>query len=285
MQTREIYPNPPLRLVAVELRFPVTRQAASVDVWDAFEEAFGSDLPEVDAKVKVADDVLPRGSRFTPVFVRTSEERDRAVTLRYGALNVEFSRYGSYEDLRHFLARALHALETLPQARQITRVGIRYVNEIRRPPDAVYHGGVEFAWRDYIHPGLFPVLNELPEALRTSWFSAGLGFHSATSLGHTYLAYGATPTSSVESDGPLILNHFDEPCFLLDIDSYQAGRVERPVADSEPEVLATLDRLHDSVEAVFNYCITDKLRDEVLRRSRQKDDEEDAEDSDSGGLR
>jgi hypothetical protein len=129
------------------------------------------------------------------------------------------------------------------------------------------------------------VLNELPEALQTSWFSAGLGFHSATSLGHTYLAYGATPTSSVESDGPLILNHFDEPCFLLDIDSYQAGQVKCPVADSEPEVLATLDRLHDSVEAVFNYCITDKLRDEVLRRSRQKDDEEDAEDTNSGGLR
>ena len=57
------------------------------------------------------------------------------------------------------------------------------------------------------------------------------------------------------------------PYFLIDIDSFWQGN--GPLAHfDEGEAIAIADRLHEPVSELFERCITDVLRDQVLRRPR-----------------
>jgi uncharacterized protein (TIGR04255 family) len=63
----------------------------------------------------------------------------------------------------------------------------------------------------------------------------------------------------------LHLPALDGACFLVDIDSSRLGSEKNPLADSVTEVMKTVDELHDEVENIFTWSVTDKLRDDVFR--------------------
>ena len=190
-------------------------------------------------------------------------ERDRAVTLKYGALTVETTSYESFEKLRACINDATKALEVIPSASTITRLGLRYINEIQVPGIK----GMVRDWLPYINPSLLSPVDTPPKGFRIGYLRGHLGFHSVGSGEHAYATYGRLPQSSLEADDILQLPAREGPCFLLDIDSWRQGNAKRPVAGSRGELLSVVDRLHDAVEEVFNWSISDTLRNEVLRRS------------------
>lgn len=261
MAARENFPNPPIRLVSFELRFPIRRRVATRTVWDAFEEVFAFDLPVVELLIREDDELQLPAKATDPVLRRSTSDRDRAVTLQYGALTVETTAYSSYFKLRACINAAVKALESIPSALNVTRLGLRYINEIRVP-------GIEGRigdWKPYVNPSLLAANDSQPPGFSTSLIHGGLGFHSLSGGEHTYAAYGPLPESSIEHDGVLQLREISGPCFLLDIDSFLSGSSKAPVATTRKEVLSVVDRLHDSVETVFNWSITERLREEVLR--------------------
>src|SRR5262245_19662984 len=262
MAARENFPNPPLRLVSFELRFPVRRRVATRPVWDAFEEALATELPIVELLVREEDERQLPVDRHEPVLRRTTVNRDSVVTLRYGGLTVETTAYDSYEKLRSCINAAIEALESLATVPSVTRLGLRYINEIR-----VSGVGLTIdSWRPYVNPALLASTDSgSPAGLSTSWLQGGLGFHSTDGPEHTYVQYAPLGSSSVEPDGVLQLQGLSGPCFLLDIDSFLVDSTKEPVAATRKEVLSAVDRLHDSVEAVFEWSITESLREEVLR--------------------
>jgi uncharacterized protein (TIGR04255 family) len=261
MTSGEYFPNAPIRLVSFELRFPITRRVATRAVWDAFEEVFAADLPRVELLVRENDETQLPLSPNDPVLRRTTAERDRAVTLKYGALTVETTSYESYDKLRMCIKAATKALESIPTAPSITRLGLRYINEIQVPGLR----GMVRDWAPYINPSLLAPVEAPPKGFSVGYVRGHLGFHSVGGDEHAYATYGRLSQSSLEPDGVLQLPVLEGPCFLLDIDSSR-GSVRRPVAASRSEVLSVVDELHDAVEAVFNWSISDRLRDEVLRR-------------------
>jgi uncharacterized protein (TIGR04255 family) len=257
----ENFPNPPIRLVSFELRFPVRRRVATRPVWDAFEEAFAADLPSVELLVREDDDLQLPTKSSDPVLRRTTAKRDRAVTLRYGAVTVEMTSYTSYEKLRACISAAVEALEAIPSALTVTRLGLRYINEVRVPK---IEGRIT-DWTPYVSSSLLAAAHEHPSGLHTTWLQGGLGFHAVEGDEHAFLAYGPLPNSSVEPDGVLRLEDKRGPCFLLDIDSFLTGTTQSPVATTRQEVLGVVDRLHQLVRAVFSWSTTEKLREEVFR--------------------
>lgn len=264
----ENFPNPPLRLVSFELRFPIRRRVANRTVWDAFEEVFAKDLPSVELLVREDDELQLPVKQSEPVLRRSTADRDSVVTLRYGALTVETTSYQSYAKLRSCISAAVKALESAPSAQSVTRLGLRYINELRVPS---IEGRIT-DWKPYVNPSLLAVTDHEPEGLRTSWVQGGIGFHSEGKE-HTFAAYGPLPHSSLEPDGVLQLKKISGPCFLLDIDSFIVGSLKAPVATTRKEVLAVVDRLHEAVETVFNWSITEQLRKEVLRVPPAKEGE------------
>ncbi|WP_428983068.1 TIGR04255 family protein [Phytohabitans maris] len=255
----ENFPNPPVRLVSFELRFPVRRRIATRPVWDAFEEGLTSDLPNVESFVREGDDAQLPVHENDLVLRRSNVDRDWAVTLRYNGVTVETTAYVSYGGLRKCIDSVLLALESVPWASP-TRLGLRYINEIRVPGASRI-----LDWRPYVNPCLLSPLNDHPVGYSASYLQAGLGFHSLSGPEHTYAHYGPLPDSPLEPDDVLQLKEIDGPCFILDIDSFVSGTAKSPVAATRKEVLDVVDRLHDAVEAVFNWSITERLREEVLR--------------------
>jgi len=261
MASGENFPNPPIRLVSFELRFPIRRRVATRAVWDAFEEVFAADLPRVELLVREDDETQLPSTPDEPVLRRSAAERDRVVTLRYGSLTVETTSYESYDKLRNCIKAGVKALEAIPSATSFTRLGLRYINELRVP-------GIEGMirdWKPYVNPNFLATMEEPPSGYSASWVQGRVGFHSDKGGAHTLATYGPLAHSSVEPDGVLQLKSFEGPCFLLDIDSFARGTTRQPVATSRREVIDVVDRLHEAVESVFNWSISEKLREEVFR--------------------
>jgi uncharacterized protein (TIGR04255 family) len=269
MASRENFPNPPLRLVSFELRFPILRRIATRGVWDAFEEVLANDLPDVELLVGKEDESELPSDSSQPVLRRRTARRDWAVTLRYGGLTVETTAYSSYEKMRAIITAAVAALRPVVSVASVTRLGLRYINEVRVPGIK----GRIADWKPYVNPVLLAATEDRPPGLVTSWLEGGLGFHSERGGEHTYLGFGPLPSSWIEPDGVLQLREMTDPCFLLDIDSFLGKPARSPIATTEEEILSAVDRLHDSVEDVFIWSITERLREAVLRVPFPKDHE------------
>jgi len=176
---------------------------------------------------------------------------------------VETTTYEHWEDFRSgVVTLALRAIgDELGAIAGLDRVGLRYINEIRVPG-----AGSEAAdWRDFI----------TPELLATAALAAGqnirtmqLALHLDRGGGAELLMRaGLLEGHVVDDSGALRLPSPPQPghFFLIDTDSFWS----RPAAYDEwntRRALQIADGLHDPIDDLFESCIQEKLRDEVLRR-------------------
>jgi len=269
-QPREVYPNAQLQLVAVELRYPFAPRLGSEEALSFFVSRV-KDLPVAEP---IQEQTFVFRNEGVPdikgsfAFRLTTRDRATAATISPTKLALETTNYERYGMFRRLLKHLLEALDDYGRPAGVERLGLRYIDEIKVPdvtapsPDA---------WKPYIDHALVTpaeVVDEvLPNMRPRSWNGV---LHLQSSNGTTLVVrYGALDGHAVNPDGPLRLTRRTEPgpFFLLDIDSF--WHAEEVIADFDlSEVLATCDQLHRPISAVFERCITDRLRDEVLRKER-----------------
>lgn len=268
MADREVFTNAPLRLVSLELRYPVTSRILTRKVWDAFEQALRRELPHVEVLVGDAASYVPTGM-YDEVLRRSTEDRKRVVTLHAGAVTVELADYTQYDDLLLLARPTFDAMEALSEDLVCTHIGLRYINEV--PSGAVHAEGTPWAdpmvWAPYINAELLKTVADEPTGLCTFACRGTVMLHATAEEDHSYVAldYGAHPHGLVSADGALALGEDSGPCFILDIDTYAPGSTKQPVASDRNEALDVLARLHDAAENTFHWSITEKLKEEVFR--------------------
>lgn len=269
MAEREVFANAPLRLVALELRFPTTSRVLTRTLWDSFERALGSELTEVEVLVDDVDTHVPAGT-YESVLRRTTDDRKRAVTLHAGAATIELANYRSFADLVELTKATLDGLElaATDDGLRCVGMGLRYINEIRS--ELVHTEEYEWqspqAWLPYVNQDLVQDVTA-PLGMCAYALRGQVAFHDLESQEFVRLDYGAHPHGLIETDGVLSLAEASGPCFVLDIDGFVGGSPKQPVAADSSAILKALDALHDAVERVFDWSITDRLKDEVLRVS------------------
>lgn len=274
---REVYPNAPLVLVAVEIRHPdsglLTEQQTQL------------------IKGRLAEDVqLSRPCQRPPGVIATltglgarhvaqtaggvsprlmSRDQSTSVTFHSDALVVETTKYPGFESFLAFLHRVLKARLEVGPLDGVERIGLRYIDEVRAP------GVVEpSSWKDWIQPSLLG-LNHLArevELTNDAWqgiasYSGPLGVSDLFDQMSLVLRYGVGDGYAIPAGGEL-RRHTPSPgpFFLIDIDSFW-GPATGTVPSLDVDTVATvLEGLHTPVRALFESSITDKLRDEVLRR-------------------
>lgn len=267
--TREVYPSAPLRLVALELRFPLTTRLLSRALWDQLEAAVAGDLPDVSVFTAEPETSIPSG-QHDQILRRISEDRKRAVTLYAGAVTIELADYKSYGDLEELTERILHALrESLIVPLSYTRVGLRYINEIRASTagisDDQWH--LPKAWAPFINEQLLSEVETPPEGLCVFGNRKSTFFHSKSGPEYISMQYGITSEGIVDPSDVLVLDGTSGPCFVLDFDASQFGSTKEPVATEREEVIETIARLHSLVESVFEWSVTDQSREVFRARS------------------
>jgi uncharacterized protein (TIGR04255 family) len=278
MADREVFDNAPLRLVSLELRYPVTSRVLTRKVWDAFEQALRWDLPKVDVLASDAETYVPTGM-YDAVLRRSTDDRRRAVTLHAGAVTVELADYRHYEDLLQLARPTFDAMDALSDDLVCTHMGLRYINEIPAaavdPADGKVWGEPAF-WASFVNDELLRTPKNEPGGLCTFGYRARLMMHavSETDLSHVSLEYGPHPSGLSTTDGALEIGSETGPCFTLDIDTYAPGSTQEPIASDREQALGVLDRLHDAAESTFHWSITERLKEEVFRAPVQGDDRE-----------
>ena len=258
MANHEAYPNAPLRLVVAEYRFPHSPTLANPNVDDRLAESLGDlDLPIVEPLAQNAESSSENfGFRFL------SLDRTVAATVQPTRLAVETTRYNTWKDFQDKYIRKILTSICIDIGKVVglERIGLRYINEIRvlskisQPKD----------WHEWINADLLTPL----KVAQPTGQSMILGQLGITTTEHCaiHLWFGMSEGHVIE-DGILKLPNGtgQGPFFLLDIDSFWINQGNLEKFDLE-KTIATSNKLHQPINQLFETCITEKLRNEVLRR-------------------
>jgi len=270
--SHEVYPNAPLALVAVEVRFPEAsaERPLPMPIQRSFRDLLGEDWVIESHKVQQIDVAFGPGAAgaqtvhqsVVPRF--TMRDRTLSVAITGASLTVETTRYRQYLDFRSVVARVFDAAAELLNPDGIARVGMRYIDEIRVP-------GIEAerpsAWRDWIDPSLLPPQLDamVSEDYEPAAWDGAVRYVTGPerSLVLRYGAgqgYAVQPRASLSRPSPPPPG----PFFVLDFDSFWEPL---DIPEFDPEALTeTCDALRAPVRALFDLVITDKLRRDVFMK-------------------
>lgn len=268
MREREIYPNAPIVLMAIEVRHPQCepferKQITQLSTQIRDVLPLPGEMSEVSVTVQAGQNSPPIQQQAVTTFPRwTSRDKRTALSIRQDGLVIETTDYGSYERVRELFDKALRALLAVAPPAGVERIGLRYIDEIRVP--AENSGGVP-AWKEWVDPILLGPVHVGNDVGLVLAGSEGLSVFSSDNNRALVLRYGAQGDYAVQST-PELRRPLPPPgpLFKLDIDSFwQAG-------DEVPEfdpgfILDQADELHEPVRGVFESLISDRLREEVLR--------------------
>jgi uncharacterized protein (TIGR04255 family) len=276
-----MYESPPVALVAVEIRFPGEIGApVPSGVYRALGEVLGDEWvmeqvqqPAITVNLGAMSSMptLVGGAGGFPsgAILRFSvRDRTTAVALTAGSLTVETTHYGNWPRFRSVLEKAVGTTEKVLRPAGVTRVGMRYVNEVRV-------SGVDGPdWAVWLSPAVLPPAAQVMNGMGwvpLNW--TGTAQYQAGQERYLVLRYGPQPPQpgfAVSPDGPL-RRPGPRPSgsfFLLDFDAFwQPSAI--PKWDSDV-VLETCDQLRQPVRALFDQVITRRLVAESFNKKESR---------------
>jgi uncharacterized protein (TIGR04255 family) len=266
---REVYPNALIVLVAIEIRHPThgpldRSQVLQLSTLIREVLPLPDEVTMVTVELQAGPDRQPTQRQTVMSVPRwTTRDKRTALTIRGDGLVIETSRYHSYEQMRKLLDLALRARTAVSAPAGVERIGLRYIDEIRVPVDKTQG---EPAWQEWVDPSLLGPVHIGADLGLTAAGGEGLAVFSGDGDKALVLRYGVQDDYAVQST-PQLRRPLPPPgpLFKLDIDSYWQPGNEVPefTVDS---ILDCADELHEPVNGVFESLISDRLREEVLRR-------------------
>jgi uncharacterized protein (TIGR04255 family) len=260
---REVFPNPPLEYVAAEVRYPYAPRLRQQEVRDAIlmelEDIFPILRPLLTVTGTIGGSVSQQIDQVTRAFNRPNTA---GVSVTASALIVDTTAYEEFPAFQAMVGQCVSALDKHASPAAIERVGLRYVNEVRVP--AVI-GDVR-DWRGWISDTLVGAAATVPD--RKAAGLQGMIQYESGENRSLMLRFAAVPDGSVIGNEPLIRRNpgANGPFFALDLDSFWQPPTGEPPEWSVDTITSALDQLHAPVGSAFQGAITDKLRDELLRR-------------------
>ncbi len=260
MSDHKVYRNPPIAMVAVEIRHsgtdPVT-EAGYTAIRQKLRKQWPVQLPAQEVTVDFGSSGLPPAVIEYRRFA--SGDRRTAIAIRPASTTVETVDYKGWDDLRVTLRAALNVRAEVSEPSGYERVGLRYIDEIRVPTE-----GDPMDWSPWVHASLLAAQpDEKVDLPQSDWL--GMSHFGPADGRSLVLRYGPRKGYAVEPKGHLW--RAETPAgsfFLLDLDSFWEASGGRVPEFKPDELTARCDDLHAPVRRLFEGLITDKLRQEVL---------------------
>lgn len=255
---RETYVQPPLVLVAAEIRFsdaPRVRQQETLDAISiAFDRRFPLSAPLGGVSlVSAGPGASPQLAQRRGVVLRNAEGTE-ALTATPTSLSYETTDYRGFAAVRDVLADGCRTLTGLDVRPALTRVGLRYINEVRVPePPADVRG-----WSRWIQPTLLAPLSVADRPVTRGIQGAVTFDLDRGSLNARYAAFtdGATNVPAHLRRRPFSPG----PFFGLDFDGFVEFGADPVVLLNADVVADLLPALHTAADAAFQRSITDDAR-------------------------
>ena len=269
--THEVYPNAPLALVAVEVRFPNSAgtRPLPMNLQRSFRDLLGEGWVIESQKIQLltlavsAAGPVPQAMPMLTIPSFTLRDRTLAVAITEESLTIEATRYRHYPEFRKTVASAVAAAAEVLLPDGIARVGMRYIDEIRAPSIAEE---APSDWQNWVDASLLaPQLGGMNDAgfVSTGW--EGAAQYRTGPDQKLVLRYGPRAGYVVNPVGPLKrpAPPGPGPLFALDFDCFW----EPPdIPEFDPEIIMdTCDQLRRPIRALFDMLVTDKLLAEFTK--------------------
>jgi len=170
-------------------------------------------------------------------------QRDKRLVIAPKTFFISYTRYSDYEVLRGELEKISSAFFSRFEDAQASRLGLRYVNELKMPGDNVLD------WHDHVDASLLGMLSYRVEEAEPS--------RIFTTFDHVYVDEGFNMRFQFGLHNPDYPAPIRRRLFVLDFDAYCQGPL-----DAE-DIPGALDKYHKAIQSLFERSITDKMR-EVL---------------------
>lgn len=258
--SREVFSNPPVVLVAAEVRYTDAPRLRRQETLDAVAIALESRFPFTEALTgaNLAEQGPGLPPRLEPrhgVICRDADSTE-SLTVTPASLIYETTRYGGFESVQAAIGQGCRALVGSDVRPGVKRVGLRYINEVR-VPDPV--ADVR-AWSTWIDSSLLGPLAVAPDHVPSRGIQGAVAFDlgGQGGLNFQYAAFGQGASTV---PGHLRREPFQPgPFFGLDLDGFYEAR-EETTAHLDPAVVADiLGALHGPIGAAFRRSLTGDAR-------------------------
>ena len=176
-------------------------------------------------------------------WVYHGERRQKTVTIAEDHVDIGYTEYESYADLRSDFLSILDILASTHEGIQISRLGLRYINHIRLP-----EGEDPLDWAPYVSERLLGILAIADDRTRIA-----RAFQNVTlQMGSMVLKF---QSGLHNEDYPA---RIVKKVFTLDYDAYYGGLLEPQEASTH------LDAFHAKIEEQFESHITQRLREMLV---------------------
>lgn len=241
----------PLDEVICQLRFPTILkidQNLPVDFQSLIEERFpyvndGIDMSEPietrfsggqELSFNVAINSLQQQRKF---YSFSNEDNDTSVMLTRNSLSLSTQKYDCWENFRLLINFVLKAFVQCYGKKELTRVGIRYINAVSRK-------FADTPWSDLIDKRLLGMMCD-----------SDIGGYVKGLNSTLFLKYDDSSVNMQVRSGIFLKTNSNpaQEVFLIDCDSFSI------VKSDTDNVMALLERLHDKPSIFLRHAITEKL--------------------------
>ena len=244
--TRALFDRSQLTLVVCQIQFEPILAIGQPNFIAAFQEAIRGEYPGLARVGSVELLVGPDGIGAKPTEASGwafDSQDGRTVVLDANSMALEVRSYRTFDDLRKRFADLLTTLLETIKPGERTRLGLRYINQIRFD-DASSIG----AWRSLVRPELLGLAFS-PELATDETIKHTLGQTRLAEEDSQLVArYGFLPAGVVMPGAPPA----ETPYFLLDLDEFDV----RHFPTIEPEAaLQQLDSFHGDIHRAFRWAL------------------------------
>jgi uncharacterized protein (TIGR04255 family) len=256
---REVFRNPPLALVAAEIRFTdaarLRQQHAKDEIAIALEERFPFAELLQPLEVNLTLGSPPQIQQRTGVVLKNASSTE-TVTIMSESLTYETTAYTHFDDLLEAVTAACDALVAAKVRPAMRRIGLRYIDEIR-VPEPITDVRQWAKWIDHrlighLEIGPDNVAAKMLQSISTYDLGGGNGLN---------VRYAAL------DQGPVVVAQFlkrpaiqSGPFFVLDFDGFHDFTGDQAIPLSSAAIREELSTVHLACGTAFQRSITDEAR-------------------------
>lgn len=249
---RVIFERSPLMLAVCQVRFSPILSVTDSAYVAPFQRAIQKDYPILQSKETVEVEVSLESD--TPKMRRSSQwqfsdtEENWFIVLAQDFLTLEARRYEYFEDFLQRLRKALTALIECLQSSIGSRIGLRYINEIRDP---------KMPWASVINRELLGPLAvaEIGDYAALAVQELRLRFPDNESV---TIRHGLMPgKSTVQSSRGEQLD--TGPFYLLDFDVFRTFTTPDSLPMDSEDICQHIAQYHCAIDRLFRWSVTEEF--------------------------
>ncbi len=262
-----IYENPPLVLTVCQIRFGSVLGVADPKYVAPFQKAIQERYPVATGAEQAINydiNVTPAGPELRKTSLQhwrfTDRGDDWTVVLTQDFISLETRRYYRFEDFIERLSEVLGALTKYIRPSLGTRIGLRYVNEIR-PGSADWS---VFIRRELLGPVVAPFASHIKQAVQ----QVQLGFRdgaAGVNIHHGTFPIGTTVQPRSGGTPP------PGPFYLLDFDVYKEFEAPDFLPMEPNQICYHVGEFKQVIYGLFRWSVTDEYTSTLEERHNDRD--------------